>query len=282
MVSRLKISLLTIMLCCLGLIFSVGVGKDNDESKILEIQQTEAIEEPSVDKITLKQQEMLDTIVYVRTRNGRGSGTIIDCVDMGETFEYRVLTNAHTINSKFITQIQGVNSLTGKPKVRIIDTGCEIVTFDHQNRSWDHYVAKVVAEDITNDLAILSFVSDQELVVAKIADDDMLKQIRIFDEVFAIGCQLGQAPSPTVGIISQISTESKDGQKRIIYGNTAHIISGSSGGGLFREHNGHYYIIGIPYRISVAPNGQWIPHLSCAISISLAKDFINQNLAICP
>lgn len=251
MVSRLKIILLTMML--LGSI-SILVGQ--------EIQQTKAItgltieEMIPVDEIALKQREMLDTIVYVQTRNSRGSGTIIDCVDMGETFEYRVLTNVHVVSSRFVTQIQGVNSLTGKSKTRVIDTGCRIVTFDHQNRDWDYHTAKVIAESNTKDLAILSFTSNQELSVSKIADNDMLKQIRVFDEVFAVGCQLGRAPSPTVGIISQISTESNDGQKRMIYSNTAHIISGSSGGGLFREYNGHYYMIGIPYRISVAPNGQ--------------------------
>lgn len=277
MVLRLKIILLTIML--LGSI-SILVGQG--------IQQAEAITGPIVeemipiDEIALKQREMLDTIVYVQTRSGRGSGTIIDYVEIEEVFKYYVLTNAHVVSSRFITQIQGVNSLTGKPKVRVINTGCGIITFDHQNRDWDHHIARVVAEDITNDLAILSFVSDQELVVAKVANDDMLKQIRIFDEIFAVGCQLGRAPSPTVGIISQILTESNNGQERMIYSNTAQISPGSSGGALFKKYVEGYYLIGIPHRVSVAPNRQSVYHLSHAISMLSAKDFINRNLVSYP
>ena len=107
----------------------------------------------------------------------------------------------------------------------------------------------------------------------------MLKQVRVFDEVFAIGCQFGQAPIPTVGIISQILTENNRDKKWIIYRSTAQISPGSSGGGLFREYDGHYYLIGSPYRIWVADNGQIIPHLSYSISLEVAIDFINKNLS---
>ncbi|KKN91269.1 hypothetical protein LCGC14_0221370 [marine sediment metagenome] len=237
------------------------------------------IDKPVIDKIELKQKEMRDTIVLVKTRRGSGSGTIIDRIDIDieNIFEYRILTNAHVVHSRFFRYLRGVNSLTGKIKTEVVDTGCEIITFDHKNQKWNSYVVDIVSEDVALDLAILSFVSNKELNVAKIANDDMLKQIRVFDEVFAIGCQLGQAPSPTTGIVSRILTGTHNKQKWIVYGSTTQIVPGSSGGGLFKEYDDHYYLIGIPYLAAITNSGQFVSHLSSAISVVTAKNFIDEN-----
>jgi S1-C subfamily serine protease len=230
------------------------------------------------DEILLKQIEMRDTIVLVRAGWGSGSGTIIDCLETNTegTFEYHVLTNAHVTDMRLITILRGVNSLTGKIKTGIIDTGCEIITFDHNNKDWSRWSAKIIKEDTQVDLAILSFQSDQKYSIALMADDDMLKQVRVFDEIFTIGCQLGGAPIPTVGIISQILTGDREEQRWIVYASTAQITPGSSGGGLFKKYDNHYYLIGVPYQVAVAHNGQFIPHLSHVISLSVVKDFICQ------
>ena len=237
----------------------------------------------TTDEIATKQAEMQDTIVLVQTRRGSGSGTIIDCLetDTNGTFEYIVLTNAHVTNSRFITIIRKVNSLTGRIETDRIDAGCGIIAFDHINSDWFQYDTTVVAEDKQYDFALLSFRAEHEFAVAKIADEDMLSKVRVFDEVFAIGCQLKRAPVPTIGIISQIITGSNGEKKWVIYGNTAQITPGSSGGGLFKKYGGNYYMIGIPFRVAIAGNGQIIPHLAHAISIGVAKDFIDQNTVTC-
>ena len=237
-----------------------------------------------VDEILLKQKEMLDTAVLVQTNSNSGSGTIIDRLDtdVENIFEYRILTNAHVVRPRFLKYICEVDSLTGKIKTEIIDTGCRVIVFDHKNKKWKHYDTKVIAECNKYDLAILSFISDQKLAIAKIADKNMLEQVRVFDEVFSIGCQLGRTPVPTVGIISQILTGIHGEKEWIIYGNTAQISPGSSGGGLFKKYAGKYYLIGIPYSILIAPNGQFIPHLSHAISISTARNFIDLDSVINP
>lgn len=239
---------------------------------------------PVVDEIALKQKEMLDTTVLIQTWRGSGSGTIIDCTEteIEGVFEYCVLTNTHVTQTRFVTIIQGVDALTGKVTRVTTDHGCGVTIFDHEDKKMELYHAKVVAEDIKYDLALLSFQTKQKLAVAILADRDMLERVRIFDEIFAIGCQLGRAPSPTTGIISQIITGNNGEKEWVIYGNTAQITPGSSGGGLFKKYDGHYHLIGIPFRVAVAGNGQIVPHLAHAISIEVARDFIDQNMVSHP
>lgn len=256
--------------------FPVNSSGKNPSREIIPIK----MEGPSpLDKIELKQEEMRDTIVRVQTRSNRGSGTIINRLetDTKGVFEYFILTNAHLTGTRFIAHSKKVDSLTGKVIIEIVDTICEIITFDHPNKDWDQYSAKVVDEDFSFDLTLLSFLSIKKLAVAKIADDEMLSQVRVFDEVFTIGCQLGRTPIPTTGIIAQILINHDGEREWVIYVSTAQTSPGSSGGGLFRKFNGHYYLIGIPYEIAVANNGQFIPHLAYAISLETAKNFLDKN-----
>ncbi len=267
MISKLKISLFSTILCwcCLGINLPINT-------------------EDSVNEVTLKQKEMLNTTVIVRTRSGSGSGIIIGCSNSNTVnlFKYHVLTSAHVIYSKFAEFLREVDSITGKVKIEVVDTGCEICIFDYQKQNWNNYNAKLVVENIGYDLAILSFVSKQELAVVKIANGDMLKQVRVFDEIFVVGCPFGFTPMPTTGIVSEILTETNNGQERIIYGSTAQIVPGSSGGGLFKKYAGKYYLIGIPYKVVTTQSGQMISHLSYAISMITAGDFIDQSLVTNP
>lgn len=238
----------------------------------------------ATDEIQLKQREMRDTTVLVRTHRGSGSGTIVDCLEIDDSgvFKYRVLTNAHVTRTRFVTTLLSVNSLTGKVEIEEIDIGCEITVFDHQNMDLFQYKTEVIAENIRYDLALLLFQTTQKLATARLASDNMLDRVRVFDEVFTMGCQLGRDPIPTTGIISQILTGNNGEKQWVIYGNTAQVTPGTSGGALFKKYNNHYCMIGIPFMIAVANNGQFVPHLSYAISIDTARDFINQNVITNP
>lgn len=271
----------------IGFIFHVVInarevknsGSESQHQKVV----TEQVVEP-VDEIAIKQSEMRDTIVFVQTRHNSGSGTIIDRIETDDKnrYKYFVLTNAHVTRSRFIPRVFGVDSFTGKTKTKTLDTGCGIITFNHKEQDWKNYTAKVVSENIERDLALLSFISEEELSVAKVSTSDMLEQVRVFDEVFAVGCQLGRSPTPTFGIISQILGDKNTKEGWLIYGTTAQITPGSSGGGLFREYSGHYYLIGIPYKIAITDNGQMVSHITRAISIITALDFIDKNAVSTP
>lgn len=291
MLSKSGASLFGIVLCLysifLGFIFCVTANQRMSESGEPESRYSEVTTEQTtefIDKISLKQSEMRNTIVLVQTRRNSGSGTIIDRIETDDKnkYEYRVLTNAHVTRSRLITQVVGVDSLTGKTKTKTLDTGCGVITFNYKEQDWKNYTAKVVSENIERDLALLSFISEEELSAAKVPTSDMLEQVRVFDEVFAVGCQLGRSPTPTFGIISQILGDKNTKEGWLIYGTTAQITPGSSGGGLFREYSGHYYLIGIPYKIAITDNGQVVSHITRAISIITALDFIDENAVSIP
>ena len=275
-------------ICFLGVmcvsVHSFAAQDQNIIPEITESIETQEVVPPPIDEITLKQMEMRNTAVMVRTRNGSGSGTIIDRIetDTEGMFEYIVLTNAHVTYSRFITILRGANSLTGRAKTEVVDSGCFLIIFDHEKSNLFRYNATIIDEDVQYDLALLSFRSELVLTVARLADKDMISKVRVFDNVFAIGCQLGQSPSPTTGIISQIITGNNGEKQWVLYGITSQITPGSSGGGLFKKYGEHYYLIGIPFRALVAGNGQFVSHLAHAISLDVARDFINNNMVTHP
>jgi len=233
--------------------------------------------------VDLKHTEMLDVVVYVGTNNGSGSGTLISAIqdDGLEITEYHVLTNAHVVSQRWQTKLENVNSITGRLELSWVETPCYIIVFDNENDNWIRYDANIVSEDVGYDLAILSFHSNDKLGIAKIATSEMLNQIQIFDDIFTISCQLGREPTPTVGIIADIITGTYGEKQWVVYGNTAQITPGSSGGGLFREYDGHYYLIGIPFKAATTWTGDCVSHLAQAISIDVARELID-NTVITP
>jgi S1-C subfamily serine protease len=284
MISRWNVYFVSIILCLFCINPSAYAKTAHVANKLRENDQMWQALVIQPDVIARKQKEMRNTVVLIKTRGGTGSGTIIDCLetDTEGVSEYRILTNAHVVGDRFVTVLREVNSLTGRIKTETIDTGCAIIVFDHNKKETYRYHSEVIDEDSIYDLAILSFQTEQKIDVARIADDQMLKMVRVFDEVFAVGCPFGNMPSPTTGIISRIIT-GKNGEKEwAIYNATTQIVPGSSGGGLFKKYNDHYYLIGIPFSIATTRWGQIVPHLSRAIAISTARDFIDKNTVTCP
>lgn len=260
------------------LVLSVSfVSIFSSSSVALELQR-ESTEVKGVDQIAIKQREMLDPIVRVETYKTKGSGAVYAKIatEIDDIFEYRVLTNYHVTRTRIIFSLH-IDFITGKLIKISTDTGCSVVVFDPDGQNNKKYTAKIVAEDDCIDLTILSFATDQPISIALLATDEMLKDIHVFGDVFAVGCQLGMRPIPTFGIISKITSGTTKEIKWILYGTTAQTAFGSSGGGLFREYDGHYYLIGIPFRVASTCNQQIIPHLTSAISLSTANNFLNTN-----
>ena len=224
-----------------------------------------------------KRREMLHTSVYVGTETGDGSGTVIGKTDTGMdgVFRYSVLTNEHVTKGRFVYDPES-------PTKRV-DKGCTVWTFDHVNGTYEAWPASVIAENKGVDIALLAFNSSEVLSIAKFATQDMLDKIGVFDEVFAIGCNMkDDFPGPTVGIVSFIHTERMGEVDVVIYANTAQIVPGASGGGLFKEDDGHYYLVGIPFRLNVLDDSHLVPHLAEAISLSAVKNLIHKNAVILP
>jgi len=273
---------LTVFLIVFGMVFGISttlrIHKIEKDSEFIETNCLLA------ENGNLKSQEMLDTIVLVETHRGGGSGTIISKIETENSkgFKYFVLTNAHVTTPRFFTGITKADAITGKVTVETIDTGCCISVRDKTLQDWRQYGATVTAEDVELDLAILSFNSDEELSTAKIATKRMTDDINVFDTVFSVGCQLGMPPTPTEGIISRIRHGENEGSPWVVYHNTSPIAVGSSGGGMFKEYDGHYYLIGIPFSRAMVHFGIGVPHLAEAISIETAKPLIDSCMVSAP
>ena len=92
----------------------------------------------------------------------------------------------------------------------------------------------LLKSDAKADLALIR-VATTTAYVAQVSTEPNLF---VFEKVILVGCGQGLSPGPSLGIISRIDTE-----HGIMV--DASIISGMSGGGVFRREGDDYYLIGI-------------------------------------
>ena len=96
------------------------------------------------------------------------------------------------------------------------------------------YTGTLISSDAKVDLALIRVATTTPFVAQVSTEPDLF----VFEKVILVGCGQGFSPGPSLGIISRIDTE---------YGIMvdASIISGMSGGGVFRKEGDDYYLIGI-------------------------------------
>ena len=239
----------------------------------------QALLEPASGKVmskdTQKHLEMLNVIVHVAEIQRSGSGVLMY---KGETeeedvCEYFVITNYHIVMDREIPILKSVDGLRGIIDFELEDLGCQVTVFSNNANIWTTYDADIVSESPDDDLAVVRFVTADDIEsIAKIATDAIMADVNIFDEVYAVGCQLSRRPIPTVGIISGVY----NAEGFVGFSHTAQISPGSSGGGLFKKCDDHFYLIGIPSM--VAGYGiQIIPHYGYAISTTVLREFLGAN-----
>ena len=163
--------------------------------------------ENSIVNISIKAQSATNWLGQVYESEGSGSG-IIYKID-GDTVY--IITNNHVVES--------ANSVT------ISVTGTEQVN------------AKLVGKDASSDLAVIS-VSKADLAKAGVANVTAAKfgnsdNMKVGENVIAIGNALGQGKTATLGIISAQNKEINiDGKKLTVIQTDAAINPGNSGGAL--------------------------------------------------
>jgi len=169
---------------------------------------------------------------------GLGSGIIVRKIDN----TYYVLSNYHVTGEALEL---GVTLLNG-----------------------DFYEGAIVGTDERKDLALVSFESEDDLPIAKLADSD---DLRVGDWVLAMGSPLGYKSSVTFGIISALGrTESPDGNINDFIQTDAAINQGNSGGALVNIHG---EVIGVNTWISTSTGGNM--GLAFSIPINNAKKNID-------
>jgi len=218
--------------------------------------------------------EMLNVVVRLKHLAGLGSGVLIyrERTVRNIRYVYYVITNEHVVASRFATKlnVDGARKLYG---MVLADPGVTIRVFSNAVTEWKEYDGEVIAESPENDLALIKFqTSDYLPNITMLTDTEAVSQTEIFDSVYAVGCQLGELSIPTEGIVSGFIFQNN----LMLIIHTAHVLPGSSGGGLFKKHDGQYHLIGLPSAIR-RYNFQLIPHYSYAVSAEMIYRFLHEN-----
>lgn len=198
-----------------------------------------------------------DSVVYVEvyTRSyhnatdpyGAGSGIIISS-------DGYIITNAHVVDSmdRFVIHVTTTDPIEGTGVV-------------------EEYEATLVGSDTDTDLAVLK-IDAEGLNAAVLGDSD---ELRLGDDVVAIGNPLGLETSVTKGVVSGLNREQYSTSERELSSiqTDASINSGNSGGGLFNMHG---EVVGVVNSKLVYNNAEGV---GFAITINEAKSVIDDLIS---
>lgn len=187
-------------------------------------------------------------------------------------YVYYIITNEHITSNRITTDLQ-VDGIRGTHQIILVDPGIVVRVFNNSATEWQEYHGEIVVESPVSDLSLVTFQTDDYLPhIAKIISIEALDKVEIFDEIYALGCQLGYPVMPTRGIIAGF-VEYDD---LTILFHTAHTLPGSSGGGLFKKDDGQYYLIGLPQGVR-RYNSHIMPHYGYAISAEIIYRFLHEH-----
>lgn len=188
--------------------------------------------------------EVVQQVSYVKENEGAYVTAIEKAIDT----VVEITTKAEVTSYNFFYG-QTTSSATYLGSGVLISNDGYIVTNEHvvsgatevsiKLQNGDSYDASVIGTDVKTDLALLK-IDATDLPYAKLVDSDELK---LGEEVIAIGNGLGKGTTSSNGIISALNREVKiDKYSMTLILTNAEINSGNSGGGLF-DLNGN--LVGI-------------------------------------
>jgi S1-C subfamily serine protease len=199
-------------------------------------------------------QELLAPTVQLNGEDTVGSGTMIRSHRDARTgkAESWVLTSYHVVR----------NILTDSPRAR--HDGIPVTIFGNGSRS--EVLADMVSHDEKIDAALLKLRSDETFErVARILPRDRLSDVRVWDDIYAIGCPLGNDPIPTFGAISSTQNVLNGTNYWMINAPTYY---GNSGGGVFLAESRQ--LVGVFSKIYTHGRGNpvVIPHMGLCTPIT--------------
>jgi len=214
------------------------------------------------DKSSVKQKysQVLNPSVQINFRDAIGTGVVVkreeSTIDKKKIYKYTVITVHHI----FINR--GDVSLWGENKTCFI-------TF-YKNSVEKTYLGSVIKESADLDLCLIEFITEDKINdIATLANKDVLSRIKVFDQVYLVGCQAGLPPMVTYGLISLLLKQ-KDA-----FVTDAEAYLGSSGGGMFKYDKGKYYLIGICKSIWTH-GGDHLSHISFSSSAKSVLEFMEK------
>lgn len=231
------------------------------------------------DEVTTKLERVLYPVVRVLNGSGGGSGTVVYSEDREKKGEFQtfVVTNHHVVDN--LIRVSKVwDNLTQSYRYEEQNELAEVELFQYADggRTITKFPVKadIVAYIETEDIALLKLRHPFQIpFTAKVLPAGM--QLRLFQEIYAVGCPLLVDPMFTKGEITDL--DNIIDQKSYV-GGTANIIWGNSGGAVMAKFDDdQWYFCGIPSRGYGAPNGQFVTYLGYYISPDRIRGFITTH-----
>ncbi len=208
--------------------------------------------------------ELLAPAVQLSGQETVGSGTIVRSVRDPKTgkADTWILTANHVVR----------NILADSP--RTAREGIPVTVYTEKDGKIEVH-ADVVAHEQDIDAALLKVREDRVFDnVARVLPRDDFEKVRVWDEVYAIGCPLGNDPIPTKGAISST--------RNVLNGTNYWMINaptyyGNSGGGVFLADTRE--LIGVFSKIYTHGRGNpvVIPHMGLCMPVTTIYDWLEKE-----
>jgi S1-C subfamily serine protease len=181
-------------------------------------------------------QDLLYPTVQIKS-GGTGAGVVIYSQPDDKGVNHTYILTAHHVISRAIGMAGGKE--TRQPvDIRLYQGSLEKPT---------EHTADVVAYNESLDIALLKLNADKACgYVARLVPKSAIASIRIFDEVYAVGCPLGHDPMPSLG---EVASKTKNVGGSNFWMMNAPTIFGNSGGGIFLAES--HRLVGISSMICV-------------------------------
>jgi S1-C subfamily serine protease len=204
------------------------------------------------------QHDILGPSVQVNVQGSVGGGTLLFS---RETHSY-VIT-AHHVIQKILAG--NADAETRAP--------VEVTLYDGCGTATDTVEGDLVAWDERKDLALLRLRAVRAFNnVARLASRELLRSIRVFTPIVAVGCPLGHDPLPTLG---EVATLNKEVHGEKFWMMNAPTIFGNSGGGVF--HRETHELVGVSVMVCTYDGAVTtpVPHLGIMVSLETVYDWLD-------
>lgn len=228
------------------------------ESTKLELEHVEKNLERDKDRMW---RELVGPTVQLMGEDTVGSGVLLQSEAIPGTDEFRtyLLTAWHVVRD-----IQ--NGLDN------VHNPVPLTIYGQDNKHWPE-TAELLKYDASIDGALLKLNTTRQIDCgARLAPRSKLDQVRIFEQVYAVGCPLGNDPIPTFGEIADTHHVVDGGHYWMI---SAPTYIGNSGGGIFDAET--HELLGIFSKIythgSLRPTV--VPHMGLVTSLKTIYDWLD-------
>lgn len=134
--------------------------------------------------------------------------------------------------------------------------------------------ARMLEYDVELDIALLTLDTREHLPHgARLASRERVRAVATFEDIYAVGCPLGNDPIPTPGEIAASSHDVEGGHYWMI---SAPTYIGNSGGGIFDARS--YELLGIFSKIYTHGSTRTtiVPHMGLATPLSVVYDWFDR------